>query len=344
MIKIGRVVLLQLMVFCILMSGFTNVHGQKLLSKVLGVDVRFTSGDSALKIPFELHNNLIYIQVSVNNSKPLSFLLDTGSSHVLDLQQAKALGLKLKFQGQAAGVGERAVDFYSSKGVSFSLPGVSVSGQEVGVIPLDGVSACASEAVADEKGHLRKCEPNEQCQRRVIDGILGHDFIKRFVVEIDYEARLLNLYPPGNYKYQGTGESFPLDIVNQKIFVQGRLSPVGRPPLNGRFVIDTGGAHALFLTTPFVEINGLIPRASESTKFSACGIGGYSEVLIGKLSAFELGKLKFSEPVTGFSRAQNGDLAEGIYDGNIGGAILRHFKVIFDYSRRKMILESPSKS
>lgn len=329
-IKIGRVAL-SLLLFCILMTG----------RHALASDIRFDSGDSALKIPFELYNNHIYLQVSVNGSKPLSFLFDTGAPHIIDSKQAKALGLKLKFRGQAAGVGEGTVDFYTSKGISFSVPGVSVSDQDAAVLPLDGVAACASEIAVDERGHLQKCEPNDRrCQRRVIDGILGHDFIKRFVVEIDYEARLINLYAPGNYKYQGTGESFSLEIRGQKIFVQGRLSFAGRAPLNGRFVVDTGGAHSLFLTTPFVDANRLLPPATESTKFSVCGIGGHTEVLIGKATAFELGNIKITDPITGFSRAQNGDLAADSYDGNIGTGILRHFKVILDYSRRRMILES----
>src|SRR5215211_4459642 len=244
-------VALSLLLFCMLMTDFdrtTSVNGQHSLSNAFAADVRFASGNSALKIPFELYNNHIYLQVGVNGSKPLSFLLDTGAPHIIDSKQAKALGLKLKFLGQGDGVGEGTVDAYGSQGISFHLPGVSLSGQRVAVLPLYDVAVCAGEIVVDERGRLRKCEPNEQrCQTRVIDGVLGHDFFKRFVVEIDYEARLINLYAPGNYKYQGRGESIPLDIADPHIFVQGRLSFAGRAPLNGRFLIDTGGAHALIL-------------------------------------------------------------------------------------------------
>jgi hypothetical protein len=348
-IKIGRVALclLRLMIFCILSTGFAGVMsapGQQAITNAFVADVRFASGNSALKIPFELYNNHIYLKVGVNGSKPLSFLFDTGAPHIIGSKQAKALGLKLNFEGQATGVGEGTVDVYSSKEVSFTLPGVSLSGQRVRVLPLDGVEVCASETVIDERGHLRKCEPNEQrCQKRVIDGVLGHDFFKRFVVEIDYDACLINLYAPGNYKYQGTGERLPLEITDRYIFVQGRLSPAGRAPINGHFLIDTGGAHSLILTRPFVEANLLLPPASELTKFSVCGIGGDSEILVGTLSALQLGNIKISQPVTGFAQAQNGNLADAGYAGNIGGAILRHFKVIFDYSRRRMILESSSK-
>jgi hypothetical protein len=341
--KIARIAFL-LTVLCILTTDLdevTSAQGQKAISNALRADVRFASGNGALKIPFELYNNHIYLKVSVNGSSPLSFLLDTGAPHIIDLKQARAIGLKLKFEGQATGVGEGTVGFYSSNGITFNLPGVSLSGQRVGVLPLEPVAVCASEIVVDERGHLQKCGPDKQrCQKRVIDGVLGHDFFTRFVVEIDYGSRLINLYTPENYKYQGTGESFPLEIKDQKIYVKGRLSLSGRAPIDGRFLIDTGNASSLFLTRRFVDANRLLPPAPELTRFFVCGIGGDSEILIGTLSALQLGNIKISGPVTGFAQAKNGELADADYAGNIGGAILRHFKVVFDYSHGRMILES----
>src|SRR5215813_3722947 len=58
-------------------------------------NTRFTSGKSALAIPFELEGNIIYLQVRVNDSPPLSFLLDTRSSlHILSLRNATSFGMK----------------------------------------------------------------------------------------------------------------------------------------------------------------------------------------------------------------------------------------------------------
>jgi hypothetical protein len=52
-----------------------------------------------------------------------------------------------------------------------------------------------------------------------------------------------------------------------------------------------------------------------------------------------LGNIKLDNPVTMFSQATNGTLANPDLSGNIGNAILRRFKVVFDYSRRVMILD-----
>jgi C-terminal processing protease CtpA/Prc len=44
-------------------------------------------------------------------------------------------------------------------------------------------------------------------------------------------------------------------------------------------------------------------------------------------------------PITAFSQAAKGSAADRSYDGAIGGEILRRFKLIFDYSRRQLVLE-----
>lgn len=348
MINIERVAwcLLRLTIVCILITGVykvTEVQGQQDDNNASADDIRFTSGESALKIPFELYNNHIYLQVGVNGSKPLSFIFDTGAPNLINSKQAKALGLKLKFVGKSSGLGENEVDVHSAKGITFQLAGVSLAGQQAAVIPLANVEACASEIAIDEKGQLRKCGPNDpSCQKRVIDGVLGHEFFKRFVVEINYQTRLINIYSPQNYKYQGSGEEIHLEMEDQNVFVQARLTTAGRA-VRGRFMIDTGLAQSLLLTRPFIEANKLLPPITELTRFNVCGIGGYSEILLGTLNSLQVGNITVSEPVTGYSQAQAGRLTESIYDGTIGNAILRHYKVIFDYNRRRMILEPPSK-
>src|SRR5215217_5924723 len=72
-------------------------------SSAAASDVRFTSGRSALKIPFRLYNNHIYLRVSVNGSAPLWFVLDTGAPNLIGAKHARALGLKLMPGGRSTG-------------------------------------------------------------------------------------------------------------------------------------------------------------------------------------------------------------------------------------------------
>ena len=62
-------------------------------------------------------------------------------------------------------------------------------------------------------------------------------------------------------------------------------------------------------------------------------------MLRGRVNNVRLGRFLIDHPITHFSQATQGDYASSKYEGLMGDQILRRFKVIVDYSRRRMILE-----
>ena len=187
--------------------------------------IHFATGNSALAIPFELVNDHIYLKVSVNGSAPLSFVLDTGASQtVLSLRNAKSSGLSLQPLGKVeGGIGEPPDVHFVTDTLSLGLPGVVLSGHAVAVISLDMAEQCVNQLAGAE------------APKRVIDGILGHNFFRSVVVEIDYHARVINLHAPTSYRYAGKGRSIPLEISPKHVFVRGQIKAPGRPPVNARF-------------------------------------------------------------------------------------------------------------
>jgi hypothetical protein len=176
-------------------------------------------------------------------------------------------------------------------------------------------------------------------ERQSFDGVLGDEFFRHFVVEIDYAAKSMNLYDPKSYHYQGKGEKIPFEVRQKHIYMRAPITASGRSSTNGLFMIDSGSAGALVLNSPFVEQNKLLPPLNQTTPFSVCGIGGDSKTQIGNLAEIRLGTIKLESPVTMFSQAANGVLANPDVSGSIGNAILRRFRVVFDYSRKVMILD-----
>lgn len=285
-------------------------------------EVRFDAGDSARGIPFELHNNHIYLQVRVNNSEPLSFILDTGGSSIISRKRAESLGLKVSRKEQGFGVGENSVEASLAQGVSLNLSGVTLSRQTIAAVDLEDL---------------------QKTLGRTVDGILGSSFFGSLVVEIDYSAKTINLYAPQSYRYKGKGERIPLvvDSGSGLIFARAVVKPSRRAPIRGLFIIDTGGRHALDLNSPFVERNKLLTAAQKTNAVSIGGLGGSSRAVAGTIEILQLGRSNRVENVsTFFSLATEGMLANAEFDGNIGNDILRRFKVVFDYSRRSMFLES----
>jgi hypothetical protein len=280
---------------------------------------RFTSGPSSLRVPFELANNLIIVKARVNSSRPLHFIFDTGASiSVIDPQSAKALGLRVKGKLKLEATGG-SVQSGLIGPVSLSLAGVTVFNQTLATIDLD--------VFAPLFGYK-------------IDGIIGHDFINNFVVEIDYATGLMNLYATESYTYAGGGESIPIELVDKTPFARGRIVLNGREPIEGKFEVDTGGTGILNLNTPFVNKHKMMETLTTQSQSKLGGAGGSSAAVKAHVNAVELGSLIIKNPLVVFAQEETGgNEGSAEFDGELGGGFFSQFKMILDYSRSKIILE-----
>ncbi len=280
--------------------------------------VRFISGNNSLRIPFELTGNLILLQARLNDSAPLWFILDTGATDtVIDSQLAKTL--RLKALGRTVGTGgagtATALIF---KGTSLKLPNVEAMNLTVYGLPIDFLSAPLG---------------------RKISGVIGNDILKQLVVEVDYASEDINFYEPASYQYSHAGDLIPITFEGNYPFVRARITLDGRRVIEGNFEIDSGATNAIMFNTPFVDRNRLLEGVSKSNQVRMGGVGGSAVAFSDRLKSMSLGSFQLENLVARFSRARSGDDASAKYDGLIGGEILRRFKVVFDYPRRRMMLE-----
>jgi len=279
----------------------------------------FSSGQSALNVPFDLVGNLILMRARVNDSAPLWFIFDTGATHtVVDTEQAKTLGLKARGRIKATGSG--GTDIASRvRGVSVSFSGVALRGQTVYTLPVAFLSPLFG---------------------RPLGGVIGNDIIGKFVVEINYASKILYFYEPSTYRYSGPGEVIPLTVEKDgNVFTRAQVTLEGRAPLAGKFEVDTGSTGSLMLNTPFVKNHHLLSSINQSKQVNLGGVGGTSGAVATRVRSISLGRFTLANPVVRFSQGMKGDNASARYGGLLGSQIFSRFKMIIDLSRRRMILE-----
>lgn len=273
-------------------------------------------------IPFELVTRHILIRVRINNSGPLWFIFDTGDKvAIVDLERAKSLGLSLQGQVNVGGAGAGTLKGSTVRDASLKVIGVEGNPQPVLLaIPLDGLEP--------RFGHD-------------IDGIIGADFIKQFVVEIDYPARVLRLHDKSKFVYSGSGEIIPLTFIHGGYpIIDAEVTVAGRPPARGRFVLDFGSGASLALHTPFVnEQKLLLPSQKTIRAMGAGGAGGKITGRNGRVAELRIGKFQIENPLTLFSEDKSGAFASSEIQGNIGAMILSKFTAMLDYGRDRIILE-----
>jgi hypothetical protein len=134
---------------------------------VKSVSVKFAKVDPAAP--------LIVVPAKVNGLGRLRFLLDTGASHTcVTPQLVKKLGITTRGKATALGAGGEMI--LEIAGIeSLSVAGAEVRRLTVAVVNVD---------------HVAKLTKR-------IDGVVGNDFLRRFVVTIDYRRGRVTFSPPG---------------------------------------------------------------------------------------------------------------------------------------------------
>jgi predicted aspartyl protease len=278
-------------------------------------------------IPFELEANLIIIPVKINNSDTLRFILDTGVSPIImtDPQLAASLHLDRVRNVRIAGMGnEGDLAAYVAIGNAIYFGKSTGYNQNIVIIEKDVLGL--SEFVG-----------------RKIDGILGYDIFNRFVVTLDFQSKNIILEEPEGYKYKPKkGARLPITIEEGKPYLtdflvwqnqQSDAKPV-------KVLIDTGAGHALLLdATPNQSVE--LPTNRIKAHLGK-GLSGSINGYLGRVPKVSIGNYVLQELVASFPDSGSYKLRSVQVSGrrgNIGGELLRRFKVTFNYREGYMVLK-----
>jgi len=253
-------------------------------------------------VPFDTATGgLVLVQVTLNGGERGWWVLDSGASVcVVDVALAERRGLRRAGSGSVSGAGAGRVAADTVEPVQVEIGGQATECERTVAIDLAGLK--------DPLG-------------RRIDGILGFDFMRRHVVEIDYAARRLRLHDPRTYRYAGTGRRVPLRFRDRLPYVVAHITVGDEPPVERTLLVDTGSGDA-------VDDSLLLQSPRPTRKVTGgVGLGSTYQVTLGFLDAVEIGGFRFEDVPA---------VAPG--PSLVGGAVLRRFTVILDYSRQEMIL------
>jgi hypothetical protein len=257
----------------------------------------------------------VFVAGTIAGTPELWLALDTGASRsVLDADVAARLHVEARERGQAGGA-RGVVETAVARGVVVGLPGAALGRLDLDVLPLQGLSTHVGVPVAL---------------------VLGHELFSRFVVEFDYEGGRMRLYEPAGYSAPAGATSLPIDLVYNHPYVRATARSRGGTTVEGRFVIDLGSSQNVIFTPRSVERFHLL-EGTPTLKGQGGGLGGGFAMNLGRLSSLTLGPFTVRDLVAIMpSDGVMADAEDAV--GNLGGGFLRRFNVVFDYSRRRMLL------
>jgi hypothetical protein len=267
-------------------------------------------------VPIRLLNNHVVVDVRIDGHGPFPFLVDTGGHDIVTPATAKALGIVSQGATPTFGAGDKPGSNGYAHLARIDVGGAALSDQTVITLDFSPVNV-------------------EGLQ---LGGMLGVEFIERFVVRLDYGAKTMTLIDTrrfGAEERAAAGAPVPFLFYSHMPQVAGRID--GRA---ARLDIDTGSRAEVTLTAPFVARAGLRQAYPDGVTITdGWGVGGASHSYVVRLGSLSLGSVAAANPIAGLSSASVGAFADRGSEANVGSGLLKRSVVTFDYVHKTMYLK-----
>ena len=285
-------------------------------------------GRRKVQIPFELRNNLIIVPVVLNGMLPLKFVVDTGVQTGILTQKAFSDILNLQYSRKyiiAGPGGEGVVEAYVTNNVSLDLPGVHGTGHALLVLNEDYLE-------------LRNYLGTD------VHGILGYELFSRFIVEINYEKKMLIVSSPSRYRIRRSYHRVPISVEDTKPYIVTDVTLSNGETIPAKLMMDSGASHGLLLE-PQSDPRITVPAKAVSSQIGR-GIGGEIMGKVGRVKSLAMGDYLLKGPVANFpdpnSYMDSLKIGSTARNGTIGGEILSRFNIVFNFSREEIFLKKNS--
>jgi predicted aspartyl protease len=258
-------------------------------------------------VPFDAYGGAIYVPALINGDS-VWLMLDTGLSRTgLDQDWARTVGIEPVPASSTA-----VVDM-------IRLGELTLRNHRVALYPLHGLS--------EASGRLQV-------------GLVGHDVLQHYTVDIDYQQRRVRLFDPARYRYKGAGATVRFTADADLPLLRAQVKVRGRHAIPARLLLDTGASGlCLILTTPFAEEHGLGRVAPAIEAPIGTGLVGELHGTIVRLQELRLSGVKIPSPTTGLGGEYKGFLARTDIDGVVGNSVFEGSRLIVDYAGRRAIVE-----
>lgn len=274
-------------------------------------------------LPFHMVNKLLILPVQINDSDTLQFIFDTGleNSIICELEAGEVLELKQAREVLVRGIGhDNPVDAILSRGNSLKIGDISFGDQEYLILSSNLL----------------------QLSRKMgtkIHGLMNMQAFQEYLIEIDYERKLLTFYEPAyfsEHKNLDGYTSLQMDINNNSSFINATIFTNDGASRQVKLMLDTGAGYALSLDAGSLP-GYTIPETSRDC-FIGYPIDGNIDGKIGRIRGMDIGPYNLPDLLVSFPDSQAFMPDETVQEQNgiIGAELLRRFNLILDYPDKKI--------
>jgi len=265
-------------------------------------------------VAFTLSGNHIYLRAMLGKT-PYAFLFDTAGAAAIVPEVQRALNFEVTGTAQVHGAGDAAQNAQIVRVPELSFGGLTYRNGSFLVLPLAFL-------------------PAEPLPGLRFGGLLGREFFETLVTTIDYEKSRLIFDEPAGFRADPSATVLPLALIdghpNVRVAVGGDW---------GQFDIDAGSRAGVTISRLFANSSGLSKELGRTIDvIVAHGVGGIVTGSAARATSLTLGNLRLDRPPVLIADSSGGAFANANLAGNIGGEILRRFRLTLDVQNAKLYL------
>ncbi len=264
-------------------------------------------------VPFQLFDNRILVDCTIDGVPGFAMIFDTGSTGVLVTPEAaQRLHLQSKQGGAITGAGSGSLPVTLTH-----LHDFAIGETHFGALP----------AIVGDLSTIRRAFGFPR-----LDGVVGYDVLGSREVLVDMDRRVFTI---SSHALQAPRNARRVGVVIRDGLWHVPAAIDGK---RGTVIVDTGDRSSLTLFNRFAQAHGYyaVPSALHDV-LTGYGVGGpiYADVFRTTLSAFGT---SVSQVLTRAQRGAGGVFATSTEAGSIGNGFLRRFNIIYDAGRGSMTL------
>ena len=289
---------------------------------------RIVQGQDSHSVSFKLIYNIIVLPIEVNG-RELNFLLDTGvaNSIMFNLSAEDSLRLKDMEKIKLRGLGEGGyIDAIRSSNNTFKFGKVVNTNHMIYLIPGKEFELSSHMGID-------------------INGIIGGDLFRDFIVDINYTTNRIKFYKSENYVYKKCKkcQTFDLEFYKEKPYLNINVQSANDAPITVKLLIDSGGGDTIWLFDKSSDDIEIPERNFED--YLGRGLSGNIYSKRSKISKIEIGEFIFNDANVAYPDSSSIEKAyqHAERNGSLASEILKRFRLIIDYPNKKITFAKKSK-
>lgn len=269
------------------------------------------------RIPFVmLSGGVVILQATVGeNPDTLNFILDTGSGGI-SLDSSTVADLKMPVTPSNRTIrgiaGIRNISFVLNQ--VLHLPGLNVNFLDF---------------------HINDYEILSSVYGFKIDGIIGYSFLNRYIVKVNYDLNMIEVWTPGKINYPRNGYMLRPRINNLPVF-SARVKEENASL--GKFYFDSGAGLCILFSEEYLRDSIRLSKRKKIINTQGEGLGGKKLMRLTTVKEVKLGPYRFRNVPAHIFEDEFRLTSYPELGGLVGNDLLRRFNIVMNYQKEEFYL------